>query len=130
VAEENGGSVGIIRQQIGEILGTVRSQTDTLKEVQLEGLRREDRLAAELRNVKHEQRQNDQIWSAKLELLGKQIGEIDNKVKNLESLKVPMESFAKLRTYAVALMVIGMVIWSVFGPILQGVVAMWIGGRK
>ena len=61
--------IGSIRQQIGEILGTVRGVSDAMSDQKSALLRSEDRINSELRNIKHDQRNKDHVVSTQLEIL-------------------------------------------------------------
>lgn len=131
---------GSVRQQIGEILGTVRSLAEALKEVKEEGNRREDRLSSEIRTVKHEQRQSDQVITSRMELLTKQFHDLDNKarmiseelaavkhsVAELEKLKEPVKRLEALRErfvgYGLVITSVGAVIWYFIGPIVSDLI--------
>lgn len=132
--------VGTVRQQIGEILGTVRSLNESLKEVKQDIERREDRLTSELRTLKHEQRQADQVITSKMELLTAQFRELDGKarfiseelktvkhsVAELEKLKEPVKKLEALRermvAYALVVTSIGAVVWYFVGPFVSDLV--------
>jgi|SRR6185437_7012953 chromosome segregation ATPase len=131
---------GSVRQQIGEILGTVRSLAEALKEVKEEGFRREDRLSSEIRTVKHEQRQSDQVITSRMELLTKQFHDLDNKarviseelgsvkhsVAELEKLKEPVKRLEALRErivgYGLIITSVGAVIWYFVGPVVSDLI--------
>jgi methyl-accepting chemotaxis protein len=126
--------VGSVRQQIGEILGTVKGLADQLKEVKEDGVRREDRLTSEIRTIKHEQRQADQVITSKMELLTAQFRELDSKariiseeltrvkrsVEELEKLREPVQKLQALRervvAYGLVVTTIGGVIWWFVSP--------------
>lgn len=128
---------GSVRQQIGEILGTVRSLADAVKEVKQDGEKREDRLTSEIRTIKHEQRQSDQIITSKMELLTAQFRELDGKarviseelsnvkrsVAELEKLKEPVRRLEALRerfvAYGLVVTSVGAVIWYFVGPFVS-----------
>ena len=89
--------VGSVRQQIGEILGTVRSLSETLKEFKEDRVRQEERISAEIRNIDHRQRQSDQVIAGKMELLSRQFGDLDTKVRSIfEELAVVKKDVALL----------------------------------
>src|SRR3569833_2998774 len=73
--------VGAVRQQIGEILGTVRGLAEAVKEVKDDASRREDRLSSEIRTIKHESRQSEHTLLGQMELLKAQFRELDNKAR-------------------------------------------------
>ena len=131
---------GSVRQQIGEILGTVRSLAEAVKEVKEDGLRREDRLSSEIRTVKHEQRQSDQVLTSRMELLTTQFRELDSKariiseelasvkhsVAELEKLKEPVKRLEAMRErivgYGLIITSVGAVIWYFIGPFVSELV--------
>jgi ABC-type phosphate transport system auxiliary subunit len=143
--EESG--AGQLRQQIGEILGTVRGLADTLKEVKEDRVRQEERLTNELRTVKHEQRQLDQVITSRLELLTAQFRELDLKsraivndvgsvrkeVGDLAVLKDSVKKLEHLRdrlvAYGLFIVSVGGVLWAVLGPVISDFIKRVIEGK-
>lgn len=129
---------GPLRQQVGEILGTVRGLADTLKEVKEDRIRQEERMTNDIRTVKHEQRQLDQIITSRLELLTAQfreldlksrsisedIGEVRKDVSELGELKEPVKKLQQARdrlvAYGLVVVSIAGVAWTFLGPLLSG----------
>lgn len=129
---------GPLRQQVGEILGTVRGLADTLKEVKEDRIRQEERMTNDIRTVKHEQRQLDQIITSRLELLTAQfreldlksrsisedIGEVRKDVSELAELKEPVKKLQQARdrlvAYGLVVVSIAGVAWTFLGPLLSG----------
>lgn len=128
---------GPLRQQVGEILGTVRGLADTLKEVKEDRIRQEERMTNDIRTVKHEQRQLDQIITSRLELLTAQfreldlksrsisedIGEVRKDVSELGELKEPVKKLQQARdrlvAYGLVVVSIAGVAWTFLGPLLS-----------
>lgn len=132
---------GTIRQQIGELLGLGRSTDEQIKALKVDAEKREDRLSSEIRNVKHEQRQIDQVVASRLELLNSQVTEIDRKIRGVTSdvsslqvdstetkeaianLKKPVEELVDLRRrivgYAVGIIIVVTGIWYLVAPVLS-----------
>jgi len=124
---------GTVRQQIGEILGTVRSLAESVKEVKQDSERREDRLTSEIRTIKHEQRQSDQVITSKMELLTAQFRELDSKTRviseelttvkrSVAEMEAPVKKIKALHDrmviWGLAVMSIGGAIWWVINPFI------------
>lgn len=77
------GSAGVIRQQIGEILGTVRSMDNQLRDIKSEAVRQEDRINLAIAGVKTDQSNQQQILGGRLDLLVIQVRELDNKAREI-----------------------------------------------
>jgi len=129
--------VGSLRQQIGETLGTVRSLAEAVKEIKQDAERREDRLTSEIRTMKHEQRQSDQLMTSKMELLTAQFRELDSKSRNITEelalvkrsvaeMEVPVKKIKALHerivVYALALTSVGGAIWWLISPFLTDLI--------
>jgi chromosome segregation ATPase len=129
--------VGSLRQQIGETLGTVRSLAETVKEIKQDAERREDRLTSEIRTMKHEQRQSDQVITSKMELLTAQFRELDSKSRNItEELALVKRSVAEMELpvkkmkalqerimiYTLAIASVGGAIWWLISPFLSDLI--------
>jgi DNA mismatch repair ATPase MutS len=67
---------GFVRQQIGEILGTVRAIEQRQVERSEDARRQEERVNEEIRTIKHEQRNHEQVIQGHLELLRRQFDEL------------------------------------------------------
>lgn len=136
--------VGSVRQQIGEILGTVKGLADTLREVKEDRIRQEDRISEEIRTIKHEQRQNDQVVTGRLELLASQFRDLGSKVTGIvdevSDVKKEVATVASMRTnvdklvqfrdrmiaYVVVTVSICGVLWSFLSPFLQSIFSHYV----
>lgn len=121
------GSVGRIRELLGEMSGTVRSINEALREHKAE-------FRTEIRSVKDDQRQIEQAYSKQMDLLNQQVrdlersaGSISSQVTNLASsvdqLKGPVDELndfkQRLFTYgAVAATIFGIASY-VLGPFIS-----------
>jgi len=124
---------GTVRQQIGEILGTVRSLAESVKEVKQDSERREDRLTSEIRTIKHEQRQSDQVITSKMELLTAQFRELDSKTRviseelttvkrSVAEMEAPVKKMRQLHerlaVWVLALTSMGGAVWWIISPFI------------
>lgn len=137
------GSSGDMRQQIGEILGTVRALDERMKDRQNEARVESDRTQAEIRNIKHELRQEQQITSLRLEKqeketssLAAQVDQVTTKMdevsESVNALKGPVTELVNMKRRFVAFTVLGMsimaVLWRLAEPLWAWVVHRVLGG--
>lgn len=142
---------GYIRQQLGEISGTVRSLAETLRDHREERIRQETRLSLDIQGIREERRQFDHTLSARLELLTRQIAQVDDRTKDLTgefstlkgevgtiksevgTINVDVKGLMAIRrkiiTYVMAAFTAVGAFWYLVGPILQQLVANWLSTR-
>lgn len=128
------GAVGSIRQQIGEILGTVRSLSVQVREQRDDSRRQEERLDTQLATVKEEQNRTNTAVQARLDQLNAAVREIDEKAKvitrdvgslsqDVANLKGPVDTLMQTRTKIIAYLavVVGAftVFWTFVGPLVH-----------
>lgn len=136
-------SAGNIRQQIGEILGRVRGLDENAKEARIDAEKSSERLWSELRTVKHDARNEQQILVGKIELLeaheratGVTVDTLTRDTKKLmEELTVLRPAVTELvqqrrtRLAVQAAMLSGAIaIWAVAQPLWAWLVARVFGG--
>lgn len=137
------GSSGEIRQQLGEILGTMRALDERMKDRQTEARAESDRTQSEIRNIKHELRQEQQITSLRLEKQEKETGRLAAQVdqvttkmeevsQNVSELKGPVTELVNMKRRFVAFAAFGMsimaVLWALAEPIWAWAVHRFFGG--
>lgn len=121
----SGHTSGEIRQQVGEILATVRAldraQEDTKRSVE----RAVDSMQRDMSALKHEARNGQQVLQGKLEIAGNKHTLMEQRLEKLEAavdaLKQPVEQWVSLRKRAIAfglmaVSVIG-VMWAIVQPL-------------
>lgn len=135
-------TAGEIRQQIGEILATVRTLERDLAERRTDARESEQRLNTELRAIKHDSRNSQQIIQARLELLQVGHSRLDQRLQTVEQnvidLRGPVDELVTLRKRMGALGLMGLsllaVVWALAGPLWTAVAerfGSWIfGGAK
>lgn len=80
---ERRGDVGTIRQQIGEILGTVRSLNAQVREQRDDSRRQEERLDRDISTIKDEQYRTNANIQQRLETISALVREVDDKARSL-----------------------------------------------
>lgn len=131
------GSAGEIRQQVGEILATVRAldraQEDTKRSVE----RAVDSMQRDMNALKHEARNGQQVLQGKLEIAGNKHTLMEQRLEKLEAsvdaLKAPVEQWVSLRKRVIAfgLMAASVcaVMWAIVQPLWGPFVQRLIGLR-
>lgn len=137
------GSSGDIRQQIGEILGTVRALDERMKDRQREAREETQLIHQELRTVKHDQRSGEQILSLRTEKVEKEVSKLTEQlhdttktittmVKDLGDLQAPVTELVNMKRRFVAFAAFGMsimaVLWALAEPIWAWAVHRFFGG--
>lgn len=132
---------GNVRQQIGEILGTVRALDERMKERQREAREGEQLLHQELRTVKHDQRAGEQILSLRSEKTKKEIAKLAEQLtdvtakvamlgKDVSDLKAPVAELVNIKRRSVAFVAfvasVAAVAWTVAQPIWSWVIQRWL----
>lgn len=133
-----------LRQQIGEILGTVRALDTRIADRRREARDAEERIWAELRTLKHEARNADQVISSRLELADIRMRQMETaqadfertlaEVKeDVEKMRVPLDELMEMRRRIASLGALGMSIiialWALAEPVwrlvVQGLSHVW-----
>lgn len=126
--------VGGIRQQIGEILGTVRALSDQMRKQEESAWRQEEKVSVQLSSVKDEHYRTTAAVNMRLDTIAGQVKEVDDKVKQVTSkvndltvavadIKEPVDKLIDLRNKIVMYVAFGAgiltVVWYLVGPALQ-----------
>lgn len=144
---------GSVRQQIGEILGTVRSLAEQMKERQADAREEAKGLRSEIGNVKHEQRAELQIISLRMEKQEKETQKLAEEQRAIAlqmitlnhdvalqttalnqavaNLKAPVDELLNIKRrsvafFALAASVIG-VMWAVVQMVWPWIAQRWLG---
>lgn len=127
-------AVGELHQRLGETMGLVRALNDQVTDLKASSLRNQeelrvstarlqDMISTELRSVRGEAKQLDQVVTGRLEVLARQVGTIESSVSELQKLKDPLEKLVglkdKLFAYASVGMVIIFLLWGLVGPFFR-----------
>lgn len=116
---------GNVRQQIGEILGTVRALDERMKERQRDAREEMQLIHQELRTVKHDQRSGEQILSLRVEKVEKEVGKLASRMDEVSDsvgeLKGPVAELVNMKRRFVAFAAFGMsvmaVLWALTEPL-------------
>lgn len=114
------GDSGLFRQQIGEIVATVKIHTDQLN-------RLEGRFADELRGIRGDARQLDQLVTGRLEVMADRIGKLEDSVARsrdeIAKMQEPLEKLVAQRNQLIAYFTAGAaiitILWFVVGPLVR-----------
>jgi chromosome segregation ATPase len=143
------GEVGSIRQQIGEILGTVKSMDNQLREVKDDSRANQANVRDDILRLQRATEETNASTHRRLEQLVGQVRDVAEKAlrltgelsqletgvketkEQLLSLKEPVDSLITLRNrlmaYVFVIVSIATVLWNILGPVLHTVVTRAIG---
>jgi predicted RNA-binding protein with EMAP domain len=130
----NSGS-GEVRQQIGEILATVRQLDRQQVETTHSMERIVERVQQDLEAMKHEARNSQQVVQQKLEIMSNEQSLLKQRLGALEDnvggLKKPVEDMAQFRRHLSALgmlvLSVGTVVWAIVSPLWSAVANRFFG---
>lgn len=133
------GESGTVRQQIGETLAKVDLLLQAVRDNREESKVESERLWMELRTIKHDENNRQQILSARLEMADRRSGEIERRIgvleeantelkKLLAAIEGPVKQIVEFRGrlgwISSVIIAGGLLVWTVGKPIYDG----WIGG--
>ena len=109
-----------LHQQVGEMVGEMRSLTAALRDAHTENKDRFTSIEVETRNIKHEMRNHQQVVTVRLEKMDGRVALLDTKVTALESPVKEMMAFRTKMGAAGALLIsVGTAAWFLVDPVLR-----------
>lgn len=140
-----------MRQLLGETHARVTAVLDQMRDLRADQLRNKDEIDRELRAIKHDMRNSEQVIHARLELADRRSGEIERRIGQVEigiaqmtelrasvkeladgfdKLKEPLEDLINLRNRLMwggaTIVAIVTLLWIFVAPVYKQLIAIWL----